>query len=237
VAVRVSGGHRSVMSSGGQRGVGAAPGPSLDLDEPVALPRRSPVPLVVGGALVLGLVGGGAWFALSGKAPAEAPAPAVVRLPDPPAPPPQAAAVTPPPAGAVAVTPPAAVPGPRPAPAAAPVAAAKPAPAPAAQVAAAEKVSRRVSSEPPHAEVFEGEASLGTAPLSLSEARGRELLLTFRLKGYKPATRRVAFESGQELKVTLEKEPAAPVRRPAPGPKKDLADNPYGQESDLKDLP
>jgi hypothetical protein len=68
-------------------------------------------------------------------------------------------------------------------------------------------------------------------------------MLTFKLKGFRPLTKRVAFESTQDIKVALEREAAAAVPAPGPAPvrrpppKKDLADNPFGPESDLKDLP
>jgi serine/threonine-protein kinase len=217
VAVRVSGGHRSVVSSGSR-------GPRVELpeEEPrLEAPRRSPVALLVGGLVALAVVAGGAFAVLGGKSSAPEPAPAaspppVARTPEPVAPPPVVKPPEPRPAEVVAaVTPPA--------------------------PAAPEKVTRTVASEPPAAEVFAGEASLGQTPLSLREAKGTEKLLTFKLRGFKPLTKRVAFESGQEIKVTLEREPAAPTavppRRPPPPPKKDLADSPYGQDSDLKDLP
>jgi serine/threonine-protein kinase len=62
VAVRVSGGYRSVVSSGSHRGMQEQlPAPD---DEPIAPPASSKLPMVLGGLVVLALLAGGAFFAL-----------------------------------------------------------------------------------------------------------------------------------------------------------------------------
>jgi serine/threonine-protein kinase len=71
VAVRVSGGNRSVMSSGATRA------PQLELpEEPVELPKKSPVGLIIAAVAVLAVLGGGAYLGLGGsKAAAPEPTP------------------------------------------------------------------------------------------------------------------------------------------------------------------
>lgn len=61
VAVRVSGGHRAIVSSGAHRGLQEQ---ALSDEEPVVPPARSPLPLILGGVVGLAVLGGGAWFAL-----------------------------------------------------------------------------------------------------------------------------------------------------------------------------
>jgi serine/threonine protein kinase len=96
VAIRVTGGQRSVTSSS----VGAVPAVSDDL---TVVPRRSPAPLVVGGLALLAVLGGVVAYAVKG-APAAEPAPTTVVVAPPvnerPAPPAQ----DPPPVEKVALT-------------------------------------------------------------------------------------------------------------------------------------
>jgi serine/threonine-protein kinase len=72
VAVRVSGGHRSVVSSGAGQ---VAPVP-----DDVVAPRRSPMPFIVGGAVVVLALAGGAFVALKPEPKVETP-PVVIAPP------------------------------------------------------------------------------------------------------------------------------------------------------------
>ena len=103
----------------------------------------------------------------------------------------------------------------------------------------APKVTLTLDSDPQNAEVFEGDVSLGTTPVVLTREKGDSILvLTFKLKGYKDAERKVPLSGDRQITESLEKER---VVRHGPKPTiedeglKDLDD--YTQEDDLKSLP
>ena len=100
------------------------------------------------------------------------------------------------------------------------------------------KVKLTFTSVPEKVEVAEGDIFLGVTPLPLQREPGVITELTFSAKGYKPVTRKVRFDSEQTIPIELEKEGK---KGPGPAPKKPkqpgLADDPYSQEEDLKDLP
>ena len=77
-----------------------------------------------------------------------------------------------------------------------------------------ERVVLTVKTDPSGAEVFEGDASVGLAPLSIRDDRGVVVELTFVLKGYKTFTKKVRLETEREITVQLEKEEAPPRPRP-----------------------
>jgi len=102
------------------------------------------------------------------------------------------------------------------------------------------KVKLTLDSDPQNAEVFEGDVSLGNTPVVLTRQQDDKILtLTFKLKGYKDAERKVPMSADRELTVPLEKEKV--VRHGGTKPTvedeglKDLDD--YNQEDDLKSLP
>lgn len=216
VAVRVSGGHRSVVSSGARIPSVVARASSGDgfepIDEPsgdgeleVAPPRRSSGPLI-GGLVALALLAGvGTFFLL--REPTVVP----VGVPEV-----QAQAQVEP----VAVTPP-----PAPVPEKAP-------PAPPT------RVKLRVVTSPAGAAVSdENDTWLGKTPFYLSGAPDSVVELRFALKGYLPQTRKVRLGSDQTYEVNLDREPTA---KPRPAPRRpDLSGNPYESDpgSDLKPLP
>ena len=85
VAVRVSGGHRSVVSSSAGQ-VPAVP-------DDVLAPRRSPLPFVLGGVVLVGVLGAAGWAALKSEPRPVEPPPVVVappRVEEPPPPQPKA---------------------------------------------------------------------------------------------------------------------------------------------------
>ena len=157
--------------------------------------------LWVAAPAALVLLGGGAWLLL---APAPAPRPV-------PTPPPQPVVASPAPLPAVVAP---VVPSPAAAGDPSPV---QPLPVPTRPAAAPASalVTVHLVSTPPAAEVFDGEALLGTTPLDLRLERDRTHALSFRKDGY--AEQKRALELGKlatdtlEVSVTL-----AQAARPAP---------------------
>jgi serine/threonine-protein kinase len=100
-----------------------------------------------------------------------------------------------------------------------------------------EKVKLTFTSTPEKVDVTEGDVLLGVTPLSLARAPSEIAEFTFSARGYKPLTRKVRFDAETTIPVELEKEkkagPAAPKKPKGGG----LADDPYSNQDELKDLP
>jgi hypothetical protein len=78
----------------------------------------------------------------------------------------------------------------------------------------------RISLEtvPPGAEVYEGEVLLGVTPVVLHREANAIAELTFSLKSFEPARRKMLLQADTSLVVELAKKaaPAAPPATPAP---------------------
>lgn len=236
VAVRVSGGYRSVVSSGTRFPLPSRRGREAEdesaqgaMDSEAFAPRRSAVPYVVGFAVLLGLSGVGAYLLTRGSdegATTSGDAPSRPVHEEPSKPPSQEL-----PLAEVPKEPP---------PKELPVVHAPKAPPPqeAPVVVAPAMVTLRVNTSPGGAEVFESGTRLGVAPLKVTRERGTRIKLSLVLKGYRSHESAVTMESDQLLEVPLAKEPPTARRRP-PALKPDLSSNPYETDpgSDLKPLP
>ncbi len=127
---------------------------------------------------------------------------------------------------------PAPVPTPAPTP---PAVVAQPEPVKPAEPAPATMVKLTFNTEPSNAEVLEADELLGTTPFTLSRKQDETVTLTFRLKGFRDETRKVRFAGDNALTFELQKVGAPPrPRRPVDT---GLADDPYKQDEDLKDVP
>jgi predicted Ser/Thr protein kinase len=184
-------------------------GQSIPTPQPIEAPKRSGGPKWVGAAAalaLLGIVAGGAAFALSGSLPLGAPpaetGPATPVVAVPPMPPP--APVT------VPVVPPVSVPG---SPVAGPALGAAgspmdptiavPAPLPIPAPTPAEPVAVEVSSEPAGAEVLLDGAVLGTTPVRIPRPTSGERTVVVRMRGYEEARVMVSALSDETLRVAL----------------------------------
>ena len=99
-----------------------------------------------------------------------------------------------------------------------------------------EKVKLTFTSSPEKVDVLEGDVFLGTTPFTLARDPSALAELTFAQKGFKSLTRKVRFETEQNVAVALERE-VAPKKVVGKKPGKGLADDPYGPTEDLKDSP
>jgi hypothetical protein len=157
---------------------------------------------VVGAVVALALLGTGGWFALS---PGEVPAATPGATPVDPGAAPQPLAVerpaNPQPAAAEPAAQKPAVEKPAPEPPSAPKPGLKPRDA---------MHSLRVQTNPPGAEVYEGQVRLGIAPLTLTRSTGALAELRLVHEGCEPVTRRLTFGKEEEVTVVLPKVP--PVR-------------------------
>jgi eukaryotic-like serine/threonine-protein kinase len=215
VAVRVSGGHKSVMSSGTRNSAVMSGAHELDGDlgesQQYAAIQRSKLPLVLGLVALLLIAGGGLYFLIgtgpsSVAEPTQPPPPRVTAQPD-----------LPPPLTKKK----------------------KDQPTPQAPPPPA-KLTLHVRTVPDGVGVYENGAWIGQAPLDLTKEQDTELELKFALAGYKSKVKKVKFLSADPLlMVELEKEGgAAPPRHPRPR-RQDISGNPYESDpgSDLKPLP
>jgi serine/threonine-protein kinase len=181
-------------------------GQSIPTPQPIEAPKKAGIPRWLGAAAalaLLGVVAGGAAFALSGAlpfgAPANEPGPATPVVAVPPVPPP-----------AAPVAPPVSVPV---SPATGPVLGAAgvptdpavvvPAPLPSPAPAPAEPVAVEVSSEPVGAEVLIDGAVLGTTPVRIPRPTSGERTVVVRMRGYEEARVMVSALSGETLRVEL----------------------------------
>jgi eukaryotic-like serine/threonine-protein kinase len=102
------------------------------------------------------------------------------------------------------------------------VAAVPPVPAPVVPPQAPTTHALRLSSTT-SADVFEGDVQLGTTPMTLVRPTGTQIALTFTAAGFKPLTRKVAFETDAPITIELEREKApAPVKKPVTQTLKDV---------------
>jgi serine/threonine-protein kinase len=106
--------------------------------------------------------------------------------------------------------------------------------------APADDVELTIRSEPPGAEVFDGDEHLGVAPVRVRRSRGAEpLTLSLRKPGYRDATRQVVPDHDKELEVLLLKAPPSvkAVRRtPTPVPAKKQAEKEAPTPKRVSDL-
>ncbi len=108
-------------------------------------------------------------------------------------------------------------PGAAPTPAAKPAATPKPAPV---------ELSRLVVSQPPGAEVFEGDKALGAAPLNLRFVEGETLKLELRAEGHAPAQLSLNSASPAKVTATLSPLAVADAGKPDAAPVVDAAPKP-----------
>jgi hypothetical protein len=156
------------------------------------MPRRSRIPMIAGVIAAALVVGGAAFFVLSGRDDAREPSPATLH---------------------VAESAPARAPAPVPQPAPAPPVESAPELPP--------MVIVTVTGVPEGTEVLLGGSVVGVAPGPVQILRGKaELVLTFRADGYVPASRTVVPDADQALAMALKKK-ARPARGGGKRPSRD----------------
>ncbi len=88
-------------------------------------------------------------------------------------------------------------------------------------------VKLTLQSEPPQAEVYEGDVLLGTTPLALTRTPGTVAEFRFELRDFAPVSRKVRFEADSSISVPLER--VKPVKKGAA--------RRTGNDDELKDAP